>query len=298
MHDVIIIGGSFAGLAAATQLGRARRDVLVLDTGLPRNRFSPAAHGILGHDGTPPGDILAGARDQLNAYASVRRIDEAALGISGTSDAFVVDTARGPLSARRLILAYGVSDTLPQIDGLQACWGLSVLHCPYCHGFEYGDRRLAYIGFEGHELMMGRLYRDWSQDLVMFSNGRVVEAETRAALHALGVEIVEAPIRSIRHRDGYLTHIETTEAAIERDAIFVASHTAPSRDFHLALGCAVDQMMINTFIRVDERQQTTIPGVFAAGDLARPMHNATFAMSTGVMAGAMTHHSLLTLAAP
>lgn len=293
MHDVIIIGGSFAGLAAATQLGRARRDVVVLDTGLPRNRFSPAAHGILGHDGLPPGEILAKARDQLSAYGTVRRLESAALSVSGASDAFTVETSSGPLSARRLILAYGVSDTLPEIEGLRACWGLSVLHCPYCHGFEFGDRRLAYIGFEGHELMMGRLYRDWSHDLVMFANGRVIDAETRSGLDALGVTIVEAPISAVRHRDGHLTDIETTEGAIARDAIFVAPRTAPSRDFHLALGCAIDQMMINTFIRVDDRQQTTVPGVFAAGDLARPMHNATFATSTGVMAGAMTHHSLL-----
>jgi len=293
MHDVIIIGGSFAGLAAATQLGRARRDVVVLDTGLPRNRFSPAAHGILGHDGLPPGEILARARDQLATYATVRRVESPALSVSGASDAFTVETATGPLSARRLILAYGVSDTLPEIEGLRACWGLSVLHCPYCHGFEFGDRRLAYIGFEGHELMMGRLYRDWSHDLVMFANGRIIDGETRAGLDALGVTIVDAPIHAIRHRDGHLTHIETTDGATERDAIFVAPHTAPSRDFHLALGCATDQMMINTFIKVDDRQQTTIPGVFAAGDLARPMHNATFATSTGVMAGAMTHHSLL-----
>jgi thioredoxin reductase len=293
MHDVIIIGGSFAGLAAATQLGRARRDVVVLDTGLPRNRFSPAAHGILGHDGLPPGEILAKARDQLETYKTVQRIASAALTVSGSSDAFVVDTDSGPLSARRLILAYGVSDTLPPIDGSQACWGLSALHCPYCHGFEFGDRRLAYIGFEGHELMMARLYRDWSRDLVMFSNGRVIDAETRTALEALGVPIVQAPIRAIRHQDGHLTHIETAEGAIARDAIFVPTQTAPSRDFHLALGCETDQMMINTFIKVDERQQTTVPGVYAAGDLSRPMHNATFAISTGVMAGAMSHHSLL-----
>lgn len=293
MHDVIIIGGSFAGLAAATQLGRARRDVVVLDTGLPRNRFSPAAHGILGHDGLPPGEILGKARDQLATYTTVRRIDTRALAVSGSNDAFVVNTETGPLSARRLILAYGVSDTLPPIEGLQACWGLSALHCPYCHGFEFGDRRLAYLGFEGHELMMARLYRDWSRDLVMFSNGRTIDAETRAGLESLGVPVVEAPIRSLRHRDGHLTHVETTEGAIERDAIFVAPTTAPSRDFHSALGCATDQMMINTFIKVDERQQTTVPGVYAAGDLSRPMHNATFAISTGVMAGAMTHHSLL-----
>lgn len=294
MHDVIIIGGSLAGLSAALQLGRARRDVLVLDTGRPRNRFSPAAHGILGHDGTPPLDLLASARSQLEAYRTVSLLGAEAIALSGASDGFAVETrVHGTLEARRIILAHGITDTLPAIPGLAGCWGLSVLHCPYCHGYEYGDRRLGYLAVPGFEIMMGRLYRDWSRDLVMFANGLDIAPDTRRELDALGVAVVEGPVVELRHGQGLLTHVVTADAAIERDAIFVAPRTAPSLDFHLAMGCAVERGHSGDYIKVDERQETTVPGIFAAGDLARPMHNVTLAMAAGVVAGAMSHHSLL-----
>lgn len=294
MYDVMIIGGGFAGLAAATQLGRARRKVVVLDTGKPRNRFSPAAHGILGHDGVPPLEILAAGRRQLAAYSTVTTLPAEAVSVVGREGDLTVTTrAHGTVSARRLILAHGVSDTLPAIPGLQACWGLSVLHCPYCHGYEVGDRRLGFLAFPGHELMMATLYRDWSSDLVMFANGGDVDAATRASLDALGVRIIDAPVLEARHHEGHLTHIVTAESAIERDAIFVAPKTAPSLDLYRQLGCATSPGHSGDYITVGERQDTSVPGVFAAGDLARPMHNATFATAAGVLAGTMAHHSLL-----
>lgn len=294
MHDVIIIGGSFAGLAAATQLGRARRDVVVLDTGLPRNRFSPAAHGILGHDGTPPLELLATARTQMSTYSTVKLLDAEATGLSGSADAFALETrANGTLEARRIILAHGIIDTLPSIPGLAHCWGLSALHCPYCHGYEYSDRRLGYLAVPGFETMMGRLYRDWSRDLTMFANGQAIAPEIRAELEGLGIAIVAAPVRELRHRDGLLTHVVTADSAVERDAIFVAPRTAPSLSLHLAMGCSIETGHSGDYIKVDERQETTVKGIFAAGDLARPMHNVTLATAGGVVAGAMAHHSLL-----
>jgi thioredoxin reductase len=294
MDDIIIIGGSFAGLAAATQLGRARRRVRVLDTGLPRNRFSPAAHGVLGHDGLAPGEILAMARAQLAAYPTVSLVPAAAAALSGSLDDFRVETtAHGTLSARRIILAHGVTDALPHIPGISECWGLSVLHCPYCHGFEFGDRALAYLASPGFELMAARLYRDWSSDIVMFSNSLAIDAETRAAILSLGVRINDAPVLALRHEAGLLTHIVTADGDVARDAIFVAPRTSPSADLYRGLGCALEAGFSGDFIKVDERQETSVRGVYAAGDLARPMHNVTFAMATGVMAGSMAHHSLL-----
>lgn len=294
MDDVIIIGGSFAGLAAATQLGRARRRVQVLDTGLPRNRFSPAAHGVLGQDGLAPGEILAKARAQLASYPTVSLLPAEVVALSGSLDDFRIQTrAHGTLSARRIILAHGITDTLPQIPGLSDCWGLSALHCPYCHGFEFGDRALGYIASPGFELMAARLYRDWSSDLVMFSNGLTVDDETRAAVVALGAHIVEAPVLSVRHQQGHLTHVVTADGDMARDAIFVAPRTGPSADLHVGLGCALEAGFSGPFLKVDERQETSVRGVYAAGDLARPMHNVTFAMAGGVMAGSMAHHSLL-----
>jgi len=294
MYDVIIIGGSFAGIAAAMQLGRARRKVAVLDTSKPRNRFSPAAHGIVGHDGVPPLEILAAARAQLAVYPTVTTLPAEAIAVSGTEDDFAIVTRdHGTVTGRRIILAHGVTDTLPAIPGLAECWGLSVLHCPYCHGYEFGDRRLGFLAFPGFELMMARLYRDWSADLVMFANGQAIDPATRASLADLGVTIVDAPVTQVQHVGGHLSHIVTTAGAIACDAIFVPPKTAPSTDLYLQLGCATAPGHSGEFITVGERQETSVPGVYAAGDLARQMHNATFAMAGGAMAGAMAHHSLL-----
>src|SRR5688572_26323298 len=143
MDDVIIIGGGFAGLSASLQLGRALRRVTVLDTGLPRNRFASHAHTILGHDHKPPRQILSEAREQIGRYNTVRFVDQAAVSAEGGIDDFRVTLAdEAVLPARRIILAHGVRDEVPDIPGASECWGISYLHCPYCHGTEFAGRRL------------------------------------------------------------------------------------------------------------------------------------------------------------
>ena len=144
MDDVIIIGGSFAGLAGALQLGRARRKVTVLDTGLPRNRFAGHSHGLLGHDHKPPLDILAEARQQLARYPTIKLVNARADRISGAIDDFSVLTAEGEsLRARRLILSYGVTDQMPDVPGFAEGWGTSIVPCPYCDSFEVADQRFS-----------------------------------------------------------------------------------------------------------------------------------------------------------
>ncbi|MFD2578341.1 FAD-dependent oxidoreductase [Novosphingobium colocasiae] len=140
MDDVIIIGGSFAGLAAALQLGRARRKVTVLDTGLPRNRFAGRSHGMLGHDHKPPLDILTEARQQLARYPAIRLVNARADSISGSIDKFVVTAEGETLGARRLILSYGIVDQMPDVPGFAESWGTSIVPCPYCDGFEVADQ--------------------------------------------------------------------------------------------------------------------------------------------------------------
>ena len=153
MYDVIIIGGSFAGLAAALQLGRARRKVVVLDTGLPRNRFAGHSHGLLGHDHKPPLNILAEARQQLARYPAIRLVNVRAESISGAIDDFTVLTADGEsLGARRLILSYGVVDQMPDVPGFAEGWGTSIVPCPYCDGFEVAGQHwgLVWSGPQSH----------------------------------------------------------------------------------------------------------------------------------------------------
>lgn len=172
MNDVIIIGGSFAGLAAALQLGRARRKVTVLDTGLPRNRFADHSHGLLGHDHKPPLEILAEARQQLARYPTIQLVNARAESISGAIDDFSVLTSEGEtLRARRLILSYGVVDQMPELSGFTEGWGSSIVPCPYCDGFEVAGRHwgLVWSGPMSHNYV--RLYHDWTDTLTVFANG-------------------------------------------------------------------------------------------------------------------------------
>lgn len=295
MYDVIIVGGGIAGLAAATQLGRARRKVLVLDTGLPRNRFAPASHGFLTRDGATPHQLRAVAAEQLATYVTVERRAEAALSARQAGAGFELDLADGnTVAARRLILAHGIADDLGGVEGLAACWGRTAIHCPYCHGYEVADRRLAFLYRGGDPLLMSRLYLDWSRDLVLFANGHDLPPGAAEALAALGVGVVDAPVLGFEHEGGELRAVQMAGGRIERDAIFVHAPTSFTTQIGVELGCAVEAGFGGPFYPVDARQQTSIPGVFAAGDAARQMHSVTFAAADGVLAGTSAHHSLLT----
>ena len=178
MNDVIIIGGSFAGLAAALQLGRARRKVTVLDTGRQRNRFAARSHGVLGHDHKPPQDILAEARQQLARYPTIKLVNARAESVSGTIDDFcVVTDDNESLRARRLILSYGVADQMPDIPGFAESWGTSIIPCPYCDGFEVADQHwgLIWSGVQSHNQV--RLFHDWTNRLTVFGNGHDISLD-------------------------------------------------------------------------------------------------------------------------
>jgi hypothetical protein len=183
MDDVIIIGGSFAGLAAALQLGRARRKVTVLDTGLPRNRFAGHSHGLLGHDHKPPLDILAEARQQLARYPTIRLVSARADSVSGAIDDFSVLTGDGEsLGARRLILSYGVADQMPDVPGFAESWGTSIVPCPYCDGFEVAGQHwgLVWSGPQSHQSV--RLFHDWTDKLTVFADGHDIPPDIQADL--------------------------------------------------------------------------------------------------------------------
>lgn len=293
-HDVIIIGGGFAGLTAATQLGRARRDVLVLDTGLPRNRFSDAAHGLLGHDGQPPATILDAARRQLRAYPSVAMREAAAISASRGSGGFAVELDNGgTLQGRLLILAHGVSDQLAPIPGLAECWGRTVLHCPYCHGFEVADRRLGMLVRRGMELQLARLYREWSNQLTLFSNGAIIDDLVREGLDALGVPLVESLVLRLEHEDGQLRAVVAADEEVQLDALFAPAPTDFTSRIGIDLGCATEEGPVGPFYTVDSHGLTSIEGVYAAGDIARPTHTLGFAVADGVAAGVAAHHALV-----
>ncbi len=208
MDDVIIIGGSFAGLAAALQLGRARRKVTVLDTGLPRNRFAGHSHGLLGHDHKPPLDILAEARQQLARYPTIRLVSARADSVSGAIDHFSVLTGDSEsLGARRLILSYGVADQMPDVPGFAESWGTSIVPCPYCDGFEVAGRHwgLVWSGPQSHQSV--RLFHDWTDKLTVFADGHdIISPPSISIPAAISRSTSCSPIRATSRPQACMNH--------------------------------------------------------------------------------------------
>jgi thioredoxin reductase len=294
-HDVIVIGGSFAGLSAAMQLARARRRVLVIDAGRPRNRFARASHGFFGQDGRAPAAIIDSARAQVQAYPTAQFIDAEATEARQHDDRFEVSLASGATySARRLVLASGVVDELPDLAGLRERWGATVLHCPYCHGFEVAGGRLAVLATGASAVHQALLLPDWSDEVTLFANGVIEPDEAqRAALDARGVRIESTPVQGLLGKAPRLDGVQLADGrVVPLDALFTASRTRQAGPFAEQLGCAFDDGPFGPVIRTGDRKETTVPGVFAAGDAARPTHNATWASSDGVTAGIGAHQSL------
>ncbi|MCG0999198.1 NAD(P)/FAD-dependent oxidoreductase [Acetobacter persici] len=238
MNDVIIIGGSFAGLAAALQLGRARRKVTVLDTGLQRNRFATRSHGVLGHDDKPPSAILAEARQQLARYPAIKMVNACADSISGTIDNFSVLTGDGEtLSARRVILSYGVVDQMPTVQGFAESWGTSVIPCPYCDGFEVADQHWGLVWSGPQSMNQVRLFHDWTDRLTVFADGHDISPDVRADLARRRVLVADGRITGIaRHGDHNATIKLDIGPDVAVDILFALPRNKPSAGLHETLG--------------------------------------------------------------
>jgi len=306
LYDVIIIGAGFAGLSAAMQLARARKQICIIDAGRPRNRFAAASHGFFGLDGKSPDEISRLAIGQIRAYPTVSivhgmakaasRLEPDAAG-TGNEDnnRFKVSLDDGRrFQARRLILATGVVDTLPDIPGLMPRWGKTVLHCPYCHGYEVRDRALGVLAtgpMSNHQAMM---IPDWGPT-TFFTQGKYeLEPEIRAQMDARGITIEQSPIVELI---GAAPDLEAVKLADGRSmpiqALFAGPTVSMTNPLSEMLGCAFEEGIAGPFIKVDASQETSVPGVFAAGDAATARHNATLASAAGVLAGVGAHQSLI-----
>jgi thioredoxin reductase len=297
MNDVIIIGGSFAGLAAALQLGRARRKITVLDTGLQRNRFAGHSHGLLGHDHKPPMDILAEARRQLARYPTVKLLNARADSISGAIDNFTVITRDGEsLDARRLILSYGVVDQMPDVPGYAESWGTAIVPCPYCDGFEVAGQHWGLVWSGPQSMNQVRLFHDWTDTLTVFADGHDIAPDIRADLERRNKPLVDGRISEVARHGGHTATIRLdTGLDVAVDILFAHPRNRPSATLHESLGLATVNTLTGIALKVDERRETSVPGIYAAGDLANPgMPSVTTAISQGATAGISAQQSMLT----
>jgi thioredoxin reductase len=294
-YDVIVIGGSFAGVSAALQLARARRRILILDSGKPRNRFAQSSHGFFGHDGQPPSTILANARSQLLFYGTASFVEGLATNASRTGDKYAVTTASGEAhTASRLILATGVNDDLSTMPGMQERWGISMLHCFYCHGYEVAGRRLGVLATSDRALLTAMLLPDWSEHVTLFTNGLLnLSPEQLAELRARAVSVEVVPVAALLGDAPALSGLRLDDGRIiPVDAVFTSPRTCMASPLAEQLGCEFEEGPSGPFIHTGTDKQTTVRGVYAAGDAARPGHNASWAAADGVTAGISAHQSL------
>ncbi len=290
-YDVIVVGGSYAGMAAALQLLRARRSVLIVDAGQRRNRFASHSHGFLGQDGADPSAIAAEARAQLMAYPTLTWLDGTATAAEGTLDAFTVADEHGSRHmARRLLFATGVKDALPAIEGLSERWGQSVFHCPYCHGYELDQGAIGVIGTGPASLHQALLLPEWGPTTFLTNGALSLTGEDRAELARRGAKLVETPIARL---DGAADVVLTDGSTLSFAGLFTASVVSPATDLPRAMGCDVEENPMGQMLVTTPMKETTVPGVYACGDLARMPHSVSLAVGDGAWAGAMIHRALV-----
>lgn len=264
--DVVIIGGGVAGLSAALVLGRARRKVAVIDGGAPRNKPAEHLHGFLTRDGLPPGELLAIGRDEVRGYG-VEIIDDVAFRLRHDR---AVELAGGRVvTGRRILVTTGLTDELPDVPGVAERFGTDVLHCPYCHGWEIRDQRLAVLGTSEQSIHQALIVWQWSKDLVFFTHTVDISTEDREKLHGLGIRIVDGKVSELVAEQHKLTGVRLASGeVVERDAVFVAPRFVPRDKLLGQIGCEHDEA---GFVAVDAQGRTSVDGVWAAGNVVDPM---------------------------
>lgn len=295
MYDVIIIGGSFAGLSAATYIARARRSVCIIDAGSPRNRFAAHSHGFFAQDGSNPLAMLATARSQVEAYPTVAFIEGEAISAVKVPAGFSIKLATGTaLESARLILAFGISDELPDIPGLIERWGKSVLHCPYCHGFEFSGQRLGVLYLSPRSIHQAMLIADWGPTTLYLNGSAEPDDDSLAQLRKRGVDIERTPVKALHGAGTLLTAIELVDGRTPPvEALYLGPRTRLNSEIAQQLGVELDDGTFGSVIRTDDTMMTTVFGVYAAGDITRSVHNVTWASADGVTAGMAVHRSLI-----
>ena len=291
--EVIIIGGSYSGLSAAMSLGRSLRQVLIIDSGLPCNRQTPHSHNFITQDGETPATITAKAKKQVAMYKTIQFYNGLATGIEKTDKGFEIATKSGQVfTAKKVLFATGVKDLLPEIDGFASCWGISILHCPYCHGYEVKNEKTAIIANGDMGFEYAKLISNWTKDLKLCTNGKsTLTLEQTQILNKHQVEIIENEIDFFEHENGSIKHIIFKNG--EKTAVKAIYHR-PAFEQHCPLpevmGCELNEQGL---LKTDAFQRTTVPGIYASGDNHNPARSVAMAVYTGSFAGAIINREII-----
>ncbi|NTF35008.1 NAD(P)/FAD-dependent oxidoreductase [Rhizobium skierniewicense] len=289
--DIIVIGGSFAGMSAALQLARARRKVLLIDAAVRRNRFAAAIHAFVGQEGRSPDVFVAAAKAELLAYPNVQWCEDTAVHSERLENTFFVRVQSGQsFRAHGIVLATGLIDELPEIEGLSQRWGSSIFHCPYCHAYEFGDGRFGVLAVNGAAHGNAMVMADWGP-VVLFTNGSFEPNEAQQdALKKRGVAIESELVVRITDK----ASVELADGrVIVLDAILSASRVKMASSIVTQLGCELEEGPIGPYVRIDEGMETSVPGVFACGDIIRRGRSVPLAVGDGSLAGVAAHQKLI-----
>lgn len=288
--EVIIIGGSYAGLSAAMALGRSLRKVLIIDSGEPCNRFTPHSHNFITHDGEAPNEIARKAKEQVLKYKSVQFLEDLAVSGEKCDGKFLVKTSSGgSFTAKKLVIATGVKDVLPDISGFKELWGKTIIHCPYCHGYEFRGQKTAIFAKGDRAMHIASLVNNLTDDLSIITSGRTdFNSDQKDKLARNKIRIIEKEIDCVIHENGVKLGFKggsTEDFAVVYAAIPFVQHS----EIPVFLGCELTEI---GHIKVDFTQKTTVSGVYACGDSSSMMRSVAYAVSTGNITGAMINNEL------
>ncbi|MTD71811.1 NAD(P)/FAD-dependent oxidoreductase [Flavobacterium sp. LC2016-13] len=291
--EVIIIGGSYSGLSAAMSLGRSLRQVLVIDSGLPCNRQTPYSHNFITQDGEKPQVISAKAKIQVDFYDTVQFYNGLAISAIKTANEFEIKTESCKVfTARKMLFATGVKDLLPEINGFAECWGISILHCPYCHGYEVKKEKTAIIANGDIGFDFAKLISNWTKDLRLCTNGKsTLTLEQTEILKKHDVQIFEEEIDSFEHKEGYVKNIIfKNKEKVAVKAVYARPPFEQHCSLPVDLGCDINEQGL---LKVDAMQKTNIAGIYGSGDCTTQMRSVAIAVSTGSFAGAVINKELI-----
>jgi len=292
-YDVIIVGGSYAGLSAALALGRAIRQVLIIDSGNPCNQQTPHSHNFLTQDGNTPAGIAALGKNEVMQYPTIEFLTDLVTVVKGKNNNFEVFTGSGiVVKARKLVFSTGVKDLMPDIAGFASCWGISVIHCPYCHGYEYKDKVTGILANGNTAFEMALMIHNWTKQLSVFTNGKSdLTDEQLQRLVQINVNVIEKTLQEIVHAQGNLSSVVFTDGSSHMlDALYARPPFEQHCSIPQQMGCELDA---SGYIKVDDFQKTSIAGVFAAGDNTSKFRAVSAAVAAGGKTGAFINHELL-----